>query len=269
MESNSINLKEVITTFREQGYAKLENFLSEDRVARLNRAIDEVLAEEPDSYVYDVRHSVERHPEIAALIDDPSVLPIVVNLLGYNIQLHLSHLTEKRYNPNQQPAKNAGGWHQDGPVPTFPHVGGVTPLLYMKICYILSDLSEPNRGNTTVVPQSGNHPFNLQYKENGDVEGAVQICGKPGDAFIFAQNIWHSPSPNWSTLTRRQLFMGYAYLWMKPLDYHQVADHMFENASPERRQLLGKLDCDPFNYYVAANLQPELPLKAYVQEDLW
>lgn len=269
MQSPSLNIKEIIATFRDQGYVKLENVLSAERVNRLNQAIDEILAQEPSRFIYDIRNAVERHPEIAALIDEPMFLPIIVNLLGYNIQLSLSHLTEKRYNPDAPPSKHAAGWHQDGPVPLFPHVGGVTPLLYMKICYILSDLSEPNRGNTTVIPQSGNRPYNLQYKEDGGVEGAVQICGKPGDVFLFAQNIWHSPSPNFSTLTRRQLFMGYSYLWMRPLDYHHVADHLLEDASPERLQLLGQADTDPFNFYVATHTKPELPLKAYIREDLW
>ena len=197
-------------------------------------------------------------------MDEPTLLPLIVNILGYNIQLHLSHLTEKRYNPNVQPARQSNGWHQDGPVPLFPNVGGVTPLFYVKICYILSDLSEPNRGNTSVIPQSGDRPYSLIFKEDGGVEDAVQICGEPGDVFIFSQNIWHSPSPNFSTLTRRQLFMGYSYLWMKPLDYHHVSDHLLENASPVRTQLLGQVDEDPFKYYVVTNLEQELPLKSYL-----
>jgi ectoine hydroxylase-related dioxygenase (phytanoyl-CoA dioxygenase family) len=264
---NEANVPELLRTYHEEGYIKLEGVLSQDRVDRLNAAIDEILAEEPQSYNYSIRNAAARHSEVAALIDDPHVLPLIVNILGYNIQLHLSHLTVRHHNPDQEPSrskKNTVGWHQDGPVPAFPSVGGVMPLMYLKICYILSDLTDPYRGNTKIVPRSGDSPFTPVYKDENEVEGELQICGQPGDAFIFPQNLWHAAAPNLTTISRRQLFIGYSYLWMRPLDYHQVEPHQLENASPIRRQLLGQLDEEPFNYYVVTKIQTPLPLQAYL-----
>ena len=268
MDANSLEIEKLLEAYRAQGYVKIEGALSPERVEALNRAIDEVIAEEPPSLSYSLRNTVARHPAIADLMDDESILPLIVNILGYNIQLHLSHLTVRHANPDrgENPSrKNSVGWHQDGPVPRFPRVGGVTPLYYLKVCYILSDMTEPHRGNTKIVPNSGDAPFELVYKEGSrdEVEGELQMCGKPGDAFVFPQNLWHAAAPNLSDLTRRQLFIGYSYLWMRPLDYHKVEEHQLEGASPVRRQLLGQLGVDPFNYYVATRIESGLPLKAY------
>lgn len=274
MSTEFKDLPALLKEYHDQGYLKLPQVLAPERVERLNRAIDEVIAEEPPGYNYSIRNTVARHHEIAKLIDEPSVLPLIVNILGYNIQLHLSHLTVRYHNPDQPPGqskKNTVGWHQDGPVPSFPAIGGITPLYYLKICYILSDMSEPYRGNTKIVPRSGDRPYTLKYKQEGadadsfdEVEDEVQMCGNPGDAFIFPQTLWHAAAPNLTTLTRRQLFMGYSYLWMRPLDYHHVEAHQLEHASPIRRQLLGHLDTEPFNYYVVTKLEPELPLKSLI-----
>lgn len=250
--------------FQRDGYLLLKNVLPKEQVARLNRAVDNTLATQPDSLSYNLYNSVERDPEFAALIDEPEILPLVVNLLGFNIQLHISHLTIRRQNPN--PAESEGSksfinWHQDGPHPEFPSPGGVTSLYYVKTCYILSDLSESGRGNTQVIPGSHRRPFRPSSTGAKDtVEGAVEIQGKPGDVFIFGQNLWHAAAPNASAVERRQLFLGYSYLWMRPLDYRTPSAQLLVDAPPIRRQLLGVVDDDPFRNYVP--LQTQLPLKS-------
>lgn len=272
MNKASLNIEAILSDYRKQGFVKIESMLSEQQVERINRAIDAILADEPKSSSYSIRNTAARHPDIADLMDDPDALSLVVNILGSNIQLSLSHLTVRHASPasaQTQSRKNSVGWHQDGPVPPFPSVGGITAPYYVKICYILSDMSEPNRGNTKIVPGSGDAPFTPVYKDDSQNElaGELQMCGKPGDAFIFPQNLWHGAAPNLSDLTRRQLFMGYCYLWMRPLDYNTVPDHMLENASPVRRQLLGQLGEDPFNYYVSTAIKSGLPLAQYRLED--
>ncbi|WP_248930956.1 phytanoyl-CoA dioxygenase family protein [Paenibacillus hamazuiensis] len=249
--------------FREKGYLVLPGVLPAEKVARLNAAVDEILAGEPDSLAYNIYNSVERHPEIAELIDEPTVLPLIVNLLGYNIQLHISHLTIRKPNPNNEKTASHSfiNWHQDGPHPQFPRIGGVTSTYYIKTCYILSDMSQPNRGNTKVLPGSHNKPFQPQHTDvNGVLEGEVQVCGRPGDVFVFAQNLWHSGAPNHSEFTRRQLFLGYSPIWMRPIDYRTASQRLLLDATPIRRQLLGVIDENPFKYYVPGDAL--LPLKS-------
>ena len=262
--TNSLDIPALVRQFQEDGYLIVRGVLSEERTARLNEAIDEVLAEEPDELAINLYNSVERHPAIAELIDEPSLLPLMVNLMGYNIQLHISHLTVRK--PNPANAKTASqsfiNWHQDGPHPEFPTIGGLTAAYYVKACYILSDMSAPDRGNTKIIPGShrmaGFQP--VQTDVDSPLENELQICGKPGDVFLFPQNLWHAGAPNRSSFTRRQLFMGYSPIWMRPIDYHRASDALLQGASPIRRQLLGDISSNCFKYYVPE--ESMVPLKA-------
>ena len=39
------------------------------------------------------------------------------------------------------------------------------------------------------------------------------------DAFVFEQQTWHGIGHNWSGKPRKTIFVGYAYRWVKPMDY--------------------------------------------------
>lgn len=262
MTQTKFDIPALVRRFNEEGYLVLRNVLSEERVARLNRAVDEILGQEPGSLSYSIYNAVERHPEIAALIDEPELLPLVVNILGYNIQFHISHLTVRHPNPDAADIGAMGyiNWHQDGTTPLLPTVNGITARYYMKICYLLSDMSEPDRGNTKVIPRSHNRSYVPEHRDAlKELPGEVHICGKPGDVFLFPQNLWHSAAPNRSSHTRRQLFIGYSYTWMRPLDYREPSEQLLRGAQPIRLQLLGKHVDNPFNYYTGLK---DMPLKA-------
>jgi hypothetical protein len=262
MPQTSLNIPELTKQFQQDGYLILRGVLSQEKVQRLNNAIDEIIAKEPESLAYNIYNSVERHEEIASLIDEPTLLPLMVQLLGYNIQLHISHLTIRKPNPNDEKTATQSfiNWHQDGPHPQFPKQNGITSTYYIKTCYILSDMSQPNRGNTKIIPGSHNKPFHPETQDvRGMVEGEVQVCGEPGDVFIFPQNLWHAGAPNHSDYTRRQLFLGYSPIWMRPIDYRTASEKLLQNASPYRKQLLGVIDENPFKYYVPSETM--VPLK--------
>ncbi|KIL42328.1 phytanoyl-CoA dioxygenase [Gordoniibacillus kamchatkensis] len=264
MSSAALDIRSLTQQFHEQGYLIVRNMLSAEKVAEVNQAVDRILEEEPESLSYNIYNSVERDPAILSLIDHPELLPLMVNLLGHNIQLHISHLTVRKPNPDNAKTATSSfiNWHQDGPHPEFPAIGGLTATYYIKICYILSDMSEPNRGNTKVIPGSHLIPDFKPVQTDVDVplEGEVQICGKPGDVFIFGQNLWHAGAPNRSQFTRRQLFIGYSPIWMRPIDYHQASPALLAGADPVRRQLLGDISPNRFKYYVPDD--DMVPLKA-------
>lgn len=263
MKTAPLEITELMNRFNEQGYLILPDVLSQDKVDRLNAAIDEVIAEEQETLAYNIYNSVSRHPEIASLIDHEAILPLIVNLLGHNIQLHISHLTVRKPNPNDVITATHSfiDWHQDGPHPQFPVIAGLTATYYIKVCYILSDMSQPNRGNTKVIPGSHKKPYNPNHKDvRLQLDGEVQVCGKPGDVFIFAQNLWHAGSSNQSEFTRKQLFLGYSPIWMRPIDYHQADESLLKDADPIRRQLLGQISDNKFKYYVPEDSM--VPLKS-------
>lgn len=252
--------------FQEDGYLLLKGVLTNDKVTRLNAVIDGILAKEPESLSYNVYNSVERHDEIASLIDEPSVLPLIIQLLGYNIQLHISHLTVRKPNPEdvQTATSSFINWHQDGPHPQFPKIDGLTSTYYIKVCYILSDMSEPDRGNTKIIPRSHNSVYQPDSQNVRDkLVDEIQICGEPGDVFIFPQNLWHAGAPNHSDQTRRQLFLGYSPIWMRPIDYKTPSERLLKDANPIRKQLLGFISDNPFNYYVPDDSM--VPLKQLSQ----
>jgi ectoine hydroxylase-related dioxygenase (phytanoyl-CoA dioxygenase family) len=253
-----------VQQFQQQGFLVLKQVLSKEKVKRLNQAIDEIIKHEPQSLSYNIYNSIERSQEIASLMDEPSILPLIVNILGFNIQLHISHLTIRHQNPTPEQAVGTQSfinWHQDGPHPKFPAMNGITPLYYVKTCYILSDLSQPDRGNTKVIPGSHRRPFQPEHVDvNAAVHDEVQITGEPGDVFVFGQNLWHAAAPNRSSITRRLLFLGYSYLWMKPIDYRAPSEQLLRAATPLQKQLLGCVDEDPFRNYVPK--ADELLLKA-------
>ncbi|OUS70411.1 phytanoyl-CoA dioxygenase [Paenibacillus sp. MY03] len=265
MSVKQLDIKGLMNQFNEKGYLVIPSVLSQEKVARLNSVIDTIISNEPESLAYNIYNSVELHPEIASLIDEPTILPLIVNLLGYNIQLHISHLTIRKPNPNdvQTTSQSFIDWHQDGPNPKFPVIEGLTATYYIKVCYILSDMSEPNRGNTKVIPGSHKKPYDPNHRDvRQQLDGEEQVCGKPGDVFIFAQNLWHAGSPNTSEYTRRQLFLGYSPIWMRPIDYHVASEELLKDADPIRRQLLGHISDNKFKYYVPE--ESMVPLKSFM-----
>jgi len=249
-----------VAQFNAEGYLLLRNVLSRDRVDALNAAIDGIIAQEPEAIAYNIFRAVERHGLIADLMEDPLALALIVNHLGYNLQLHSSVLSVRRpvreevgFNFEGKGRTSGGNhvslnWHRDGPAPQFPRVDTFSA----KVCFILSDLSQPGRGNTRLAPGSHRRPeFRPDLGDpNSEVEGAIEVCGLPGDAFLFTQNIWHAAAPNQSSFERRLIFMGYSAFWARPVDRDGPLSSLLPGASPVRRQLVGDIGQAPVSRYV-------------------
>ena len=98
--------------FEEKGYVILDDFLEPLEVGRLLEAVDEVAArlrestglgpEEP----FAVRNALAQHDAFLDLIDHPKALPLVVDAIGWNIQIRTSHLD---YRPPYPGRMQAGG----------------------------------------------------------------------------------------------------------------------------------------------------------------
>jgi len=79
MSVKQLDIKGLINQFNEKGYLVIPSVLSQEKVARLNSVIDTIISNEPESLAYNIYNSVELHPEIASLIDEPTILPLIVN----------------------------------------------------------------------------------------------------------------------------------------------------------------------------------------------
>lgn len=230
-------------SFEETGLLAIEGALSPAQVRRLTEAVDERHAHQlaaghaPERAMF-FPDFVATDESFAELVDYEVVLPKVWGLLGWNIYLYHAHMIVTP--PSGAPVSDATfGWHQDSgrvnlDIETHPR-----PRLSLKVAYFLSDLSEAGRGNFWVVP--GSHRLDeLQLPEggHGQPEGAEAVLAAPGTAVLFDRRLWHSASPNWSDITRKVLFYGYGYRWIRTKDEMSVQG-MWATSDPVRRQLLG------------------------------
>ena len=153
------------------------------------------------------------------------------------------------------------GWHQDSGRVNLEMETDPRPRLSVKVGYFLSDVSVPGRGNFCVVP--GSHLRNrLEYLDEGDPPGAMPVCVKPGTAVLFDRRLWHAPSPNTSEVTRKAVFYGYSYRWLRPRDNLRIEDYP-DCTDPIRRQLLGA-SRDGHGY---SSPEPEdVPLRQWLEE---
>jgi hypothetical protein len=241
------------TEFLEQGVLLVRNALSEEHRARLEEAVDRIYAEEQEAGhlkkdgTLHMLGFLPRDEAFGELLTQPTTFPFIWGLAGWNIYSHHNHLD---VTPPQGPdEKPSWGWHQDGyRQNSDPEVLGgeiPRPMFSLKIAYVLSDLSRTGRGATKVIP--GSHLNNSLERpadtsvHNPDPKGTVEITANPGDCFIFDRRLWHSRSPNTSTVTRKMLFVGYTYRWIRPLDDMPIdrESEWWANRTPVQKQLLG------------------------------
>lgn len=110
----------------------------------------------------------------------------------------------------------------------------------VKVAYFLTDLTEPGRGNFVVLPAS-HHRDTIERPphDDNDLEGAVPILARSGDAVVFDRRLWHMRSENRSPLTRRALFYAYTFRWVRPRDDLHLPAERLGALTPVRAQLLG------------------------------
>ncbi len=251
--------------FNDEGYLIVEDALSPDLLARLNEAVDRVEAKRraeqglrPDALLSAFRTVVE-DDAFLDLLDNPKTFPLLWDILGWNIQLYISHLIA--YPPERHArAIRKGGWHQDGgrPVPEMerPH-----PRLSLKISYWLSDVDTPEHGAMEIVPQS--HGLDAKPEGCDSGEGVLPVCVKAGTAVLFDRRMWHRRGLNTSDVTRRVLFFGYSYRWLRGLDYNVIPEEVLCKCDPIRRQLLGD-GVDIKGWWQPT--EADVPLKRWLRE---
>ena len=243
--------------FYEQGFLLIRNVLTEEHRARLEEAVDRVYAEEKaagnlkNDGTLHLLGFVTRDELFGELLTHPTTFPYLWGLAGWNIYSHHNHLdvtppalAGAEDEPAAEPEK--WGWHQDGyrqnSDPESPDGETPRPMLSLKVAYVLSDLSEPGRGATKIIPGSHLHNTLEKPAHGSDPPGTLEITANPGDCFIFDRRLWHTRSANRSTHTRKMLFVGYTYRWIRVLDDLTIdrAGEWWANRSPVQRQLCGE-----------------------------
>ncbi len=253
--------------FDEAGYLLLENALTPERVAELTAKADGIY-EAQVARGHDAQTALfypnflPEDPAFVSLVDHPRVLPKVWGILGWNIYLYHAHLI---VTPPCGRARDdqTFGFHQDSGRVNVEIESKPRPRLSLKVGYFLSDASEEGRGNFWIVP--GSHLADeLERSENGSGQprGAIPVLAKPGTAVLFDRRLWHSASPNWSDVTRKVLFYGYGYRWLRTKDDMTVRE-LWPRCSPIVRQLLGD-GVNANGYYTPTDA--DVPLRLWLRE---
>jgi ectoine hydroxylase len=256
--------------FARDGFLVVPDALPPAMVERLLAAVDRLyeqgLCGKGLSKVnhWELRNCLPADDLFLELVDWPTTFPLVVDLMNWNIHLITSHLVVRAPSPPEADAAwKATGWHRDGGTAATemqePH-----PLILMKIAYWLTDLSEPGRGAIRFVP--GSHRLTgrpAQGEGEPDPYGAIELRAKPGDAVIFEQRMWHAVGPNTSEITRKSLFYGYGYRWLRPMDYVTMPQELLSRCDPIRRQLLGDASTQ-LGYWLPTD--EDAPLRAWQRE---
>lgn len=252
----------------QEGCFVVGNALPPEVVGELDAAIDEVYAREkqagrlPEDGRLNLRNCVTEHDAFLQLIDWPTTFPKAMGILNWNIHLITSHLLvlPSKERP-EQPMRV--GLHRDGGTSatemTEPH-----PKILFKIGYVISDQSDPASGATVLVPGSnrylGGPPAD---PETGGARGAISMNFAPGAAFFFEQRTYHGAGHNYSGKPRKTIFIGYAYRWVKPMDYIVMPDELVARSNAVQRQLLGVVD-DALSFYLPQDA--DVPLKAVMAQ---
>ena len=265
-----------LAAFQRDGYLVIPNALGKRELVRLLEAVDRLDERERGrlqlaSGDMMSRFSVIRFdPAFLELVSWVRTFPKVWGILGWNIQLYISHLVV--YPPETWGGQQcrAPVWHQDSGRPVL-ELERPAPRLSVKVAYWLTDTHGGGRGAMEVIP--GSHRLDAPPPECDDPEwdGRLLLEASPGDAVIFDRRLWHRHGKNTSDVVRKALFFGYSYRWLRALDYSAMPEPLLERCDPVLRQLLG----DGLTEVGWYQPQPEdVPLRSWLaarvgEEGLW
>ena len=238
-----------IDFFDQNGYLIIRNALDENAISTLIEAGDRLIhsnqtklrqkgGDRYDSF----RNSITLDDAFIHLIDWPEILPIVLQLLGANLQIMTSHLIYKYPDPSNFPDTHRHpGWHRDYLQATRDMGNAAIPRLLVKCAYYLTDLREPKRGATMVAAGSNHLEGNLNLpKGRVDPPTAVEPSLKAGDCLIFENRTFHAGAIHRGTSVRKAIMIGYGYRWVVPMDFVTQATDFVDKLTPLQRYLVGE-----------------------------
>ena len=255
--------------FERDGYLVVPDALAPDMVERLLAVVDRRYREGEsrdglnDRGFWQERNCLPSDDIFLELLDWSATVPLIVQLLGHNIQLITSHLVVRPPNDGATgPNGLANGWHRDGG--TAPSdLGGALPRLFIKVGYFLTDLSEAGRGAIRFIPGSNNLTVSPEGIDDGDPENAIELQVEPGSAVLFENRTYHAVGANVSEMERKSIFFGYGYRWIRPMDYLSMPVELLARCDPIRRQLLGACK-SPMGFQLPG--LEDVPLRSWLDE---
>ena len=270
-----------------QGFTILESILSPAEVATVSEAMDEVAKKSWEARGLELgssvslRNAVCRHEAILDLMDHPQILPLVVDVVGWNIQNRDSIFDYKAPLAEGEDSETLNlGWHFDYEEEfAGTTVDGVMPLLDFKVGWYISDHREPGHSTILLVPGSfrWNRDQRATWESWLDPAEIFELRMPPGSALLWRPTLLHGVTANRSKNIRKALYISYCPRWVRPSGYIEQDPQLIERSSPIRRQLLGAmgdgsnlLGKDPIeapsSQYWFTDDYDSVPLKAWAEE---
>ncbi|HRI81948.1 MAG TPA: phytanoyl-CoA dioxygenase family protein [Opitutaceae bacterium] len=257
--------------FETQGYLVLENFLAADHVARLLAALDAAVARRRADYpagykaVWPPKQKAdltqvhgEKSTRILNILEDDALFRELLDWPALLPYVHAFCNRDPHYCASdaivEETAdflKRTDGWHIDGSDNGYRSLSPQIPLLQLKVGYYLTDMTQPWRGNLTLVP--GSHlaraePAPEERRKRELFPGALQVCAPAGSVIFFHNAIWHTAAPyEPSAPGRRMLYYAYEHPWMMANTAHWGYSRDFYNRqlTPAQRQFFHGFLFDP------------------------
>lgn len=240
MKEHRLTEEERIAFHHTGGYLEIPNALSDEQVDRIVAAVDRHSGRFAEPGFWGLVNAADilgLDDAFLDLIDCPKILPKIYDLLGWNIWVYHTHMN---VNPPFPPGAWSPGkpfmyaWHRDGGVMQLPTDSA--PALSIKVGFYLTDVGEDG-GPTFIV--EGSHLESTLPEPTALPPTARPMTARRGTAVIFGNRVVHSGlSPNISKVTRKAVFVAYAYRWIQSMDRQSVAQ-LAGKTSPLRQQLLG------------------------------
>lgn len=281
--TTSVDIKQLEShrdEFRENGFLVLPDLLSVDDCARyieimdrLDQTVTHSARQRPRQQGdrLELRSLIKKEPAFLELVDRPDVLTVLGFLLGYNIQLGNSHaFIRPGYEEGGDVARQGlFGWHRDL-MRTAAPVNGRYPHLATRVGYFFTPADKPRMGSLFLVPGSHRTAGRPAWNRKTDQPfGVFELLIGAGSAVLFDNRLWHSTSPNYSSVVRKNLYLEYAQRWMRPFDYYFQDEAVYAAAGPVLKQLLGydftNIE-DGYVGYQEPKTEVDTPLKGWLAD---
>jgi hypothetical protein len=232
----------------EQGFTKIEGFLSADRRLRLVDRLEALFAEEGERAGAEFKQEpgarrlanlVDKGSAFVDCILEPEVLALVEHVLGFRFKL--SSLNARAAEPGEAAAQ-----------PLHADMGAIPDAQGYWVCntlWMLDDFT-PENGSLRAVPGShraGRMPQDALADPRAPHPDEVLVTGRAGDVVVMNAHLWHAGTANRTTDRRLALHAFYCRS-DKPQQLYQrrwLGPETQGSLSPAARAILA-LD-DPLN----------------------
>lgn len=242
------DIEEIKFRFETQGYVHLRQIIAPALLARLNTAFDAASPAraapaageaKPASGFYDIPAVLDHDEAFIDLVDCASVFPILVALVGDDIQL--TQTAARLFYPGET---FTAPFHSDlAHVRGFSHEHSLNFLI--KAHYYLEDLA-PDQGCLAFIPGShrwpAGYPRPLSMRDE-QAEGVVRIVPRAGDVIIFNTHVMHMALDNKSGKVRKSIIYSFSHFWMKQYK-SAIPANLSRFTCRQRKQLFGVDEAD-------------------------